>query len=134
MNTNESMQNEKAGKQWDQRTRKWMDKADGTIVEDTPEMEEARRRHNRSAGAGASGSKPAAKSDAPTAFPYFYTVLGVEVRARTAAESSQVAAIRTCLANVAAPSMSVHWTFQRIDHKDNSHPATHDHERAAYVP
>ena len=81
MNTSESIQNERAGKQWDQRTRKWIDKSDGTIVEDSPELEEARRQHNRTAGAGASSSRRAAtKSTAPTAFPYYYTVLGVDVR------------------------------------------------------
>jgi hypothetical protein len=74
VNTPEAMREARKGKEWDGKTRKWVVKPTNTLVEDSPTFAEARRRHH---GTSASSSKSA------TAFPHYYSVLGVEARSQS---------------------------------------------------
>ena len=71
-NQGEAIKQSRAGKVWDQKDRKWIDKQDGAIIVDDGQFTEARKRHFGNAGGEASTSE--------TAFPHYYELLGVEVR------------------------------------------------------
>ena len=71
INQPEAIKEHRAGKVWDQKARKWVDKPTGAMVVDDPQFAEARRRHFGRDNPNASSSE--------TAFPHYYELLGVEV-------------------------------------------------------